>query len=186
MDIIIRKFTVKRESGFEQVYPFTTFDCIFDDVKEEPIRQLFSYMREVFVQGIPATAGDKSVSGSSIIMSRPARCESDLIQFAKDSTCTGRGKFQHEVIEEYLIDNDPSCLATEVPVYDETYLGHIDILRFRDGRIEVVDYKPNAAKEKKAASQIARYKQLLCARTHIPHELVDAIYFDDKNCYSLI
>ena len=185
MDKIIRQFRVQRASGFEQTYPFTTFSCIFGGEQEQPLNDLYFYFRELFLSGIPEEAGKESVSGAPTLRICAAKGESDLIKFAQDSDCTGRGKFQHEVLQEYLMNNDPSCLATEVPVYNEKYLGHIDILRWDGKFLEVVDYKPKAHKEKKAASQVARYRQLLAKRTRIPENLIKASYFDNQNYYSI-
>ncbi|MHA1137341.1 MAG: hypothetical protein ACTSSE_12730 [Candidatus Thorarchaeota archaeon] len=49
----------------------------------------------------------------------------------------------HGILKEFLY-NDPSTLAIEVPVWSDRYriTGHIDLIRFVDGCIQVSDYKP--------------------------------------------
>ena len=49
----------------------------------------------------------------------------------------------HGILKEFL-NNDPQTIAIEVPVWSERYriTGHIDLIRFVDGCIQVSDYKP--------------------------------------------
>ncbi|MFH2143107.1 MAG: hypothetical protein ABIJ97_11830 [Bacteroidota bacterium] len=74
-------------------------------------------------------------------------------------------KRRHWAVEKVLLENDSITLATEVPVYLDTakssmpflktlaasdgfITGHIDILQLRGSDVIILDYKPNAAKEK--------------------------------------
>ena len=49
----------------------------------------------------------------------------------------------HGILKEFLY-NDPQTIAIEVPVWSERHriTGHIDLIRFVDGCIQVSDYKP--------------------------------------------
>jgi len=63
--------------------------------------------------------------------------------------------------------------------------GHIDIVQARFGIIYVLDYKPNAVKEKKekVVSQLFTYALALSVRTGIWLRNFRCAWFDDKNYY---
>lgn len=88
-------------------------------------------------------------------------------------------------MQNHFLDNDPETIATEVPVYDDKYLGHIDILRLGGGLIQVCDFKPKSHRETKAASQVARYMALLAKNTGLPLFLFRGCYFDEKHFYNI-
>lgn len=185
MDLITRRFSVQREKTL-QYYPFTTYSFIWV-VQQDPIlEKACQYFRQVMRCGIPEGLVAKSVSGANECIVKLERRDDDLMRFAKDSNYMNRGKFQHEIMEQYLLENDPATMAIEIPVYDDEYLGHIDILRWHNKRFQIVDFKPNAAKEKKAGTQVARYRQLFSKNTGVPERLIDGAYFDEFNSYHLI
>lgn len=72
---------------------------------------------------------------------------------------------RHNRVEAFMLVNDSSTVACEVPVWfwdkklDLGVCGHIDLLQIRQGKIYVLDFKPNAFKEKenKVASQLYLY-----------------------------
>ncbi|MFW9800677.1 MAG: PD-(D/E)XK nuclease family protein [Candidatus Thorarchaeota archaeon] len=49
----------------------------------------------------------------------------------------------HGILKEFL-HRDPDTIAIEVPVWSDRYRlsGHVDLIRYVDGRIQVCDYKP--------------------------------------------
>lgn len=109
-----------------------------------------------------------------------------------------RYKANHTKVQMFMLENDSSTLAIEVPIWLEPYeleqykeifdseeplSGHIDVLRVEDGKIWVWDYKPNACKEKYAATQTYFYALMLSRRTGIPLANFRCGYFDDKNTY---
>jgi len=72
---------------------------------------------------------------------------------------------RHEAVEEFFIANDSTTFAVEVPVYifpeeapelnlKEPLTGHIDILQFRNNKIYVLDYIPEAE-----ASRICTHRE---------------------------
>lgn len=104
----------------------------------------------------------------------------------------------HTNIQTFFLNNDKKTIASEVPIWFETnelkelnYLinkekpltGHIDLLRKENGKIWVLDYKPNAEKEKYAATQLYFYSIMLSKRTKIPIENFRCSYFDEKIAY---
>jgi len=63
--------------------------------------------------------------------------------------------------------------------------GHIDILQIRQGKIYILDYKPEAKKENKpkVSSQLYLYAMGLSFRTSIPLKNFICAWFDDNIYY---
>jgi len=89
---------------------------------------------------------------------------------------------RHERVEEFMLINDSSTVAVEVPVWlyerslDARLNGHIDILQVRRGLIYVLDYKPQADK---VMSQLYWYATGLAFRTKLPLEFFRCAWFDE-------
>ena len=73
----------------------------------------------------------------------------------------------HGILKEFLL-NDPATLAIEVPVWTERYkiTGHIDLIRFVDGCIQVSDYKPGSLESTKtrflnSLPQVSAYGEMM-------------------------
>ncbi len=73
----------------------------------------------------------------------------------------------HGILKEFLL-NDPATLAIEVPVWSERYkiTGHIDLIRFVDGCIQVSDYKPGTLETTKtrflnSLPQVSAYGEMM-------------------------
>jgi len=102
-----------------------------------------------------------------------------------------KNKERHNMVEEFMLKNDSSTIACEVPVwYWEKNLnlgicGHIDILQLRRGKIYVLDFKPMAAQEKEqnVASQLYLYASGLSFRTRLPLKMFRCAWFDDQVYY---
>lgn len=74
---------------------------------------------------------------------------------------------------------DRATVAVEVPVFltpgesrrllgaNGGVLGHIDFLQVFGGTVTILDYKPEAAKDRRAAGQVALYALMLSVRTGI-------------------
>lgn len=109
---------------------------------------------------------------------------------ASRSGCTGQGRSQHQIVQDWLLRYDPFTIATEVYVEDEDGNGLIDVLRLipREERLtlQVVDYKPNAHRETKAGSQVFRYMKMVHSCTGIPFRDMEGVYFDNKTAYQII
>ena len=110
---------------------------------------------------------------------------------------------RHEIVQKFMLANDTSTLATELPVYlynkeikkskflsnlikdKKAMTGHIDLLQIRFGRLYVLDYKPNASKEnkEKVISQLFMYALALSERTGVWLRNIRCAWFDDKAYY---
>ena len=98
---------------------------------------------------------------------------------------------RHSLVENFMLINDSTTIACEVPVWfweknlDTGIFGHIDVLQVRYGSIYVMDYKPGASHEnvQKVASQLLFYSSGLSFRTKIPLDKFRCAWFDDNVYY---
>jgi hypothetical protein len=184
MDIIQRQFKVQRGER-AVIYPFTTYSIIFhhEKINNAITKELCAYLAKMFTQGVPV--GLDSVSQQpELITSTIRQVNTQETKFCRQSGYHGARFKQHDIVQQYFLANDPLTIGLEVPVYDDRLLGHMDILRVLPDRVQILDFKPNAHKETKAASQILRYRAML--RKHMPHIKVEAAYFDEHAIYYLI
>lgn len=63
--------------------------------------------------------------------------------------------------------------------------GHIDVLQVRGNRVWILDYKPDAKKDKRAKYQLYLYARALSARTKVPLSEFGLAYFDDKDYFEV-
>lgn len=107
-----------------------------------------------------------------------------------------RSKERHPAIQHFMLVNDSATVAVEVPVYlypDEApdleltgaLTGHIDVLQVRGNRVWILDYKPEARRERYAKYQIYLYARALSVRTGIPLRRFAMAYFDDKDYFEV-
>ncbi len=107
-------------------------------------------------------------------------------------------KTPHAKVQNFMLERDDKTIAMEVPLWltpnemepfasffgtTAPLTGHIDVLRMEDGNIWIWDFKPNAAKEKYAQTQVSFYALMLSRRTGIPLEQFKCGYFDETIAY---
>ncbi len=61
--------------------------------------------------------------------------------------------------------------------------GHIDFLQVRDGYLQILDYKPDARKERHAHVQLTIYALALARRTNLPLKAFKCAWFDEKDYF---
>jgi len=61
--------------------------------------------------------------------------------------------------------------------------GHIDFLQVRDGYLQILDYKPEARKEKHAHVQLTIYALALARRSGLPLKYFKCAWFDEKDYF---
>jgi len=201
LETIQRNFPVTRGS-LEMCYTFTTFPFVLGSLdrhyQESPVLwALCTYLSEVFRNGKPeGTRVSISAMPRLMVESKQEKYE-DIVGACMRSDYRGRGKYQHETVQKYFLEFVGGTIAYEVPVWDDESIGHIDLLRIRrEGTqeiVEVLDFKPDAKKEKSASSQVYRYakileknlKLLLTHSTNKSSVVVHAGYFDDRHYYSV-
>lgn len=128
----------------------------------------------------------------------------EIISLAKQSAEYTELKSRHGNLQKYFLLNDPRSLAAEVPVWlepaemagyetffgsRECLTGHIDLLRVcLDGNgsrtVEIWDYKPGAAKEKHAVTQVFLYAFILAFRAGLPVSQFSCGYFDETDAFT--
>jgi len=114
-------------------------------------------------------------------------------------------KLRHEVLQEFMLVNDSTTVAVEVPVilseedlrhynYElrfnvpiklkdgEHITGHIDFVQIRNGSIYILDFKPSAKKEK-PIEQLTIYALALSRLTGIRLYHFKCAWFDEENYY---
>jgi len=198
-----REFHIDRGNGFIMVYPFRCRVSIYEPIPEaegkKNLKRLNEYFSMLMRYGTPNPSGKGSVSQQKKIMIEKECVESDLTGLASAAMYHGLGKKQHTRVQDHLHSSCPFTIASEIPVWSviedfkdglggESLLhGHIDLIRYMpNGRVQVLDFKPGASKETKAASQVWRYMWLLSLRTGISMGDIDGFYFDDEVCYKII
>ena len=110
---------------------------------------------------------------------------------------------RHETLQRFMLTTDSVTVAIEVPVYltpedivhmqrelgfaiplspAATLTGHIDLVQIRNGRIHILDYKPNAVRDK-PITQLMVYALALSRRTGL--RLYDFVcaWFDERHYF---
>ena len=98
---------------------------------------------------------------------------------------------RHDRVEDFMLVNDSSTVAVEVPVwlYEKTLgvriNGHVDVLQVRNDKIFILDYKPGARREnpEKVMTQLYLYALGLSFRTKIPLPEFRCAWFDEEVYY---
>lgn len=155
---------------------------------------LTTYIKK-FEQGCPAFFDDIKNRCSQIKIEVSIKKESKynnacrLASFVLKSCDINSQK--HSTVENFMLINDSSTVACEVPVWfweknlNMSINGHIDILQIRSNKIYILDFKPNASREneKKVASQLFWYATGMAFRTGVPLKNFVCAWFDDRNYY---
>jgi PD-(D/E)XK nuclease superfamily len=111
-------------------------------------------------------------------------------------------KKRHETLQRFMLANDSATVAVEIPVYltkediayyrsqgfnldfdSEFITGHIDFLQVRDGYLQILDYKPDARKEKHAHVQLTIYALALARRANLPLKNFKCAWFDERDYF---
>lgn len=156
---------------------------------------------QYFTQGERASETPLTFSKTAMIVRGKTNYATKLATFvlqgAKDR------KDRHEILQKFMLYNDSVTVATEVPVYltrdDLTHMqtqlgfeifgelpklitGHIDILQIRNGQIHILDFKPNAEKER-PIEQLTLYAMALSRLTGLRLFEFKCAWFDEKDYF---
>ena len=128
--------------------------------------------------------------------SQHARCKGTLKGLELNSE---RYKTPHSKVCCWMLENDKSTFAIEVPVWTEIQevgvplnppdsgrwlSGHIDALAIENGVLWIWDFKPHADREVWAVGQLTLYARMLSYQTGIPMSQIMCGYFDSEECYT--
>jgi hypothetical protein len=169
----------------------------------EPMRGYLSsvthqtFPHELFTPDIPVRSSTYPVRLSATVTRKEnyaTRLAALALQIAPNN------KKRHETLQRFMLLNDSATIAVEVPIYltpedfayfkahgftfpfgEQPITGHIDFLQLRSGYLHILDYKPNAAKETHAVTQLTIYAMALSRRTGIPVKAFKCAYFDERD-----
>jgi len=151
---------------------------------------IISYIRRVHANHLPNVKNLKRASDICKTIRKPVRATKKInpaSEFAKLALeISPSNKHRHSTIQNLMLINDSSTIATELPVYNTQLLGHIDILQYRFNQFYIMDYKPEI--KRSSLHQALLYKQLLSACAKIPLANITAACFNEntyieiKNC----
>ena len=156
MDMISRRLTKQRESGFEQSFDFTTYPIIFDSTKwpkDPKVRAVMTMLQTSFLTGFKKLP--KSPSQMPELMVGTEKIASPLCGMAKMAGYRGKGNEQHRIVQNYFLQNHPDCIAIEVPLWVDDVEGCADFLLMSLDPFHLVipDLKPNAKGERNIVSE---------------------------------
>jgi len=111
---------------------------------------------------------------------------------------------RHQAIQDFMLINDSTTIAVEMPVYltnwDAGYYrnqkgfifplnnyktpitGHIDMLQIRNNLLHILDYKPDANKQK-PIEQLTIYALALSRKLNLPIYYFKCAWFDENDYY---
>lgn len=190
MEIITRTI-IRERNGRELAYKFQTTSIIFADFQApSSFSPLLSHLKTAFIYGpeiSPKSPSDEPGLMLDVVPYAGEDAES-LMTLIGEAGYHGHKGRQHEVVQDYLLKNDPYTIACEVPVWNSEYTGSIDVVRYLPGKqiVQIVDFKPKARKEKKVTGQLFKYAQLLSENSGIPMSRMQLIYCDENNAYQII
>jgi transposase-like protein len=111
-------------------------------------------------------------------------------RMADFAVCAKRNnRDRHSLVENFMIINDTATIACELPVWyweksiDSGVTGHIDMVQIRGGNVVILDYKPGAKRDRKAAKQLYHYAVALSFRGKVPFERIRCAWFDESGYF---
>lgn len=183
---------VKRFEHENLEYKFMYHNYKLNDLAKTRFPDLFNYIIS-FQKGCPDVffeIGERCSQPkfeTKVNSKRKVNLACKMASFAVKAKSDNRER--HDLVEKFMIINDKATIACEVPVWyweksiDNGITGHIDILQVRNNHVYILDYKPNASKDKKAASQLYHYAIALSFRAKVPFEHIRCAWFDSQSYY---
>jgi len=159
-------------------------------------------------QSLPGQATRNTQRSSKIQLETLPFIKTEKQNLANDLATLGlimarTNRQRHPAIQEFMLVNDSTTVACEVPVYltaeniryfqhqgfhltlpaaAAPITGHIDIVQIRNNLIHILDYKPEAHKIQ-PVSQLVTYALALASLTKLPLKVFKCAWFDDKRYF---
>jgi hypothetical protein len=102
-------------------------------------------------------------------------------------------KKRRETLQRFILLNDSATIAVEVPIHlshgftfpfgERPITGHIDVVQLRSGFLPILDYKPEARKEKHAVTPLTIHALALSRRTGLPVKAFKCAWFDERDYF---
>jgi hypothetical protein len=196
-DIQWKKIIRKRKLYHQQIYEFK-YHTLKTNIAAKYFRQIRYYLEHVYknkkeTQRVFERSttrcstfkppNQRYIDSKTILSNNATKMTKLALTLAKNKAK------RHEAVESFFIANDSSTIAVEIPVYilpndapdlrlTEPLTGHIDILQFRNKKIQVLDYKPDQ-NPKLASMQLYLYKRALAIRARIPQDRIQTAAFNE-------
>ena len=205
-DSIVRMLELEHR----QVYRFqlhrAKLDLLLNDANHSsfaPLRNYFQQIATNFPHNLFTEAEHRSSKFPAELAPRVKRKENHATRMAALVLPTSLNNHKrHETLQRFMLINDSVTVAAEIPIYltttDLAYYrhhefnlnfdadvvtGHIDFFQIRNGRLHILDYKPEARKETHAHVQLTMYALALARRTGLPLKLFKCAWFDEKDYF---
>ncbi len=178
-------------------YQHRKFTPLKEFLEMVPVECPHQYFRE----GLRASEAPLTFSKTAMIVRGKTNYATRLCAFVLQSV--KERKERHEALQKFMLANDSVTVATEVPVYltrddmehmktqlgfelfgdmPKLITGHIDLLQIRNGQIHILDYKPDAAKER-PIEQLTLYAMALSRLTGLRLFEFKCAWFDEKDYF---
>jgi hypothetical protein len=190
----IRKNIVRERTWKGKVtkitHEFSTWDCIYDVGNVPPnLAKCFTFLRKAMKEDF--IERENSPSGMPTLHLEIKKYDTPglEVQLAKEAEYHGKNRHQHLTVQNYFMAKHPDCLAVEAPVDNGlNRSGLMDFLFYipKEDGFFIWDFKPNAARERKAATQIYYYREDFAKITGIPINKIRAGWFDDSHQFEII
>src|SRR5438876_1872845 len=205
-EAMIRSFLLRHK----QVYRFQLHkgkvELLLQNARHRHLASAKGYLEQIgehFPHGMFQTAEHRSSKFPTTVPIPITRKENYATRLATLVVpSASANKKRHETLQRFMLVNDSATIAVEIPVYltrqDIAYYrsrgftldfecdfitGHIDFLQVRDGYLQILDYKPDARKEKHAHVQLTIYALALARRANLPLKNFKCAWFDEKDYF---
>lgn len=185
----ITRTIVREREGRPVEYVFQTYSLIFEEQKKENLRRFCAYAKKAFVEGMSSDSSLKSPSQSNGVFLDVIRVDDyEPQKIAHAANYYGRRFKQHAIVQDALLSEDPNTIATELPLVTKTMQGNVDVIRYMqsDDSFQLVDFKPEAKKEKKVTGQLWHYAKMFHDLTGIQYSKIKLFYFDGEDAFEVL
>ena len=208
---VIKSVRLYHRQVFDFLYHQAKIALILQDFKHfkfEPLREFLDIIavecpHQVFKESPRASEQKTKFDLSGVIVREKhnfaCRIAEMVLQAVNDN------KKRHEVLQRFMLSNDSVTVACETPVYMDmtdiehmrdklgftipfdtagmgTITGHIDIIQLRNGAVHILDYKPDAKKQK-PIEQLTLYALALSRLTGLRLFSMKCAWFDEKSYF---
>jgi transposase-like protein len=105
-------------------------------------------------------------------------------EFAKIAIDISENNSQrHQKLQNLMLTNDRETIVTELPIFSNKYIGHIDILQYQNHQFQILEYKPII--NKSAFNQARLYKYLFANNLKLHFKEIQAFVFNENECYEI-
>ena len=204
-EAIIRSFTLFHQ----QVYRFQVHRAKLAPLLDQPAHRQFAPLKD-YLTTVGQDFPHKLLSTEHRSSKFPTELAPPINRKENHATRTAAlvlptspsNKKRLETLQRFMVINDSVTTAVEIPVFltgddiayyrrrgftldfdSQIITGHIDFLQVRNGYLHILDYKPEAEKEKHAHVQLTIYALALSRRTNLPLKDFKCAWFDEHDYF---